>query len=233
MAMLRLLARESDGVTLVPPIVVRDELESGALVEHCRVPEHRRAVLRDHRASADFPIRCSRSCWGVRRCRRDCAMFRPSSRPREKRGGKPSLSFRLRGSRAASAAVASQAKPSRARALRLFSHAARETSGRRAARAPPRCDGARTGLLPPSARRLPNFGRPISHRRCLRRARSRAKHASGTPMGERHAETARPFQPRAHARAGRGARARGQAGRVADRQFRLSAVPALPIRATT
>ena len=39
MAMLRLLAREREGVTLVPPIVVRDELESGALVEHCRIPQ--------------------------------------------------------------------------------------------------------------------------------------------------------------------------------------------------
>ena len=39
MAMLRLLARESDGVTLVPPIVVRDELDTGVLVEHCRVPQ--------------------------------------------------------------------------------------------------------------------------------------------------------------------------------------------------
>ncbi len=39
MAMLRLLAREGDGVTLVPPIVVRDELESGALVELCQVPD--------------------------------------------------------------------------------------------------------------------------------------------------------------------------------------------------
>jgi LysR family transcriptional activator of nhaA len=38
MAMLRLLARECDGVTLVPPIIVRDELETGVLVEHCRVP---------------------------------------------------------------------------------------------------------------------------------------------------------------------------------------------------
>ena len=38
MAMLRLLARESSGVALVPPIVVRDELQSGALVELCRVP---------------------------------------------------------------------------------------------------------------------------------------------------------------------------------------------------
>jgi LysR family transcriptional activator of nhaA len=39
MAMLRLLAREREGVTLVPPIVVRDELESGTLVEHCRIPQ--------------------------------------------------------------------------------------------------------------------------------------------------------------------------------------------------
>ncbi len=39
MAMLRLLARERTGVTLVPPIVVRDELETGVLVEHCRIPE--------------------------------------------------------------------------------------------------------------------------------------------------------------------------------------------------
>ena len=39
MAMLRLLARESDGVTLVPPVVVRDELSSGVLVERCRIPD--------------------------------------------------------------------------------------------------------------------------------------------------------------------------------------------------
>ena len=39
MAMLRLLAREREGVTLVPPIVVRDELESRVLVEHCRIPQ--------------------------------------------------------------------------------------------------------------------------------------------------------------------------------------------------
>ena len=38
MAMLRLLARESEGVTLVPPIVVRDELKARILVEHCRIP---------------------------------------------------------------------------------------------------------------------------------------------------------------------------------------------------
>jgi LysR family transcriptional activator of nhaA len=39
MAMLRLLAREREGVTVVPPIVVRDELETGVLVEHCRIPD--------------------------------------------------------------------------------------------------------------------------------------------------------------------------------------------------
>ena len=39
MAMLRLLARDREGVTLAPPIVVRDELLSGVLVEHCRIPE--------------------------------------------------------------------------------------------------------------------------------------------------------------------------------------------------
>ena len=38
MAMLRLLARERDAVSLVPSIVVRDELASGALIEHCRIP---------------------------------------------------------------------------------------------------------------------------------------------------------------------------------------------------
>ena len=39
MAMLRLLAREREGVALVPPIVVRDELETRTLVEYCRIPE--------------------------------------------------------------------------------------------------------------------------------------------------------------------------------------------------
>ena len=39
MAMLRLLARESAGVALAPPVVVQDELKSGLLVERCRVPE--------------------------------------------------------------------------------------------------------------------------------------------------------------------------------------------------
>lgn len=39
MAMLRLLARESPGVTLVPPVVVRDELRAGTVVERCQIPE--------------------------------------------------------------------------------------------------------------------------------------------------------------------------------------------------
>jgi LysR family transcriptional activator of nhaA len=38
MAMLRLLARDSGGLTLVPPIVVRDELAAGLLVEVCPIP---------------------------------------------------------------------------------------------------------------------------------------------------------------------------------------------------
>jgi LysR family transcriptional activator of nhaA len=39
MAMLRLLARECAGLTLVPPVVVKDELASGVLVERCRIPQ--------------------------------------------------------------------------------------------------------------------------------------------------------------------------------------------------
>eukprot|EP01037_Dinobryon_pediforme_P017259 gene17259-17449_t len=39
MAMLRLLARERGGVTLVPPIVVRDELQAGVLIELVRITE--------------------------------------------------------------------------------------------------------------------------------------------------------------------------------------------------
>ncbi len=39
MAMLRLLARERDGVALVPPVVVRDELDAKVLVEYCRIPD--------------------------------------------------------------------------------------------------------------------------------------------------------------------------------------------------
>ncbi len=41
MAMLRLMARENAGLAVVPPIVVRDELKSGALVEIRRLPDLR------------------------------------------------------------------------------------------------------------------------------------------------------------------------------------------------
>lgn len=57
MAMLRLLARESDGVTLVLPIVVRDELAAGTLVEHCKIPnvnEHFYAIT--HRRRFPNPL---------------------------------------------------------------------------------------------------------------------------------------------------------------------------------
>lgn len=39
MAMLRLMARETNGVTLVPPVVVKDELASGMLVERHKFPQ--------------------------------------------------------------------------------------------------------------------------------------------------------------------------------------------------
>jgi LysR family transcriptional activator of nhaA len=39
MTMLRLLARDSRSLALVPPVVVLDELRSGALVERCKIPE--------------------------------------------------------------------------------------------------------------------------------------------------------------------------------------------------
>lgn len=39
MAMLRLLAREGEGFALVPPVVVRDEIESGVLVVTHRIPQ--------------------------------------------------------------------------------------------------------------------------------------------------------------------------------------------------
>jgi LysR family transcriptional activator of nhaA len=41
MATLRLLAREGEGLALVPPVVVRDEIESGTLVETHRLPQLR------------------------------------------------------------------------------------------------------------------------------------------------------------------------------------------------
>lgn len=37
--MLRLMAQESYAVSLVPPIVIRDELKAGILVEQCRIPK--------------------------------------------------------------------------------------------------------------------------------------------------------------------------------------------------
>ncbi len=52
MAMLRLLARETSALTLVPPVVVRDELRSRQLVERCRVPgihEHFYAIVPERR----------------------------------------------------------------------------------------------------------------------------------------------------------------------------------------
>jgi LysR family transcriptional activator of nhaA len=39
MAMLRLLARDTDAVALVPTVVVQDELKTGVLVEYCVVPQ--------------------------------------------------------------------------------------------------------------------------------------------------------------------------------------------------
>ncbi|MFK7739540.1 MAG: LysR family transcriptional regulator [Planctomycetota bacterium] len=39
MALLRLMARDSDSIALVPSIVVRDELQAGVLVEYCEVPD--------------------------------------------------------------------------------------------------------------------------------------------------------------------------------------------------
>jgi LysR family transcriptional activator of nhaA len=39
MAMLRLLARETGALALVPPVVVSDELRSGVLVERCSIPQ--------------------------------------------------------------------------------------------------------------------------------------------------------------------------------------------------
>jgi LysR family transcriptional activator of nhaA len=41
MAMLRLLAREGEGLALVPPVVVRDEIEDGVLVETHHIPQIR------------------------------------------------------------------------------------------------------------------------------------------------------------------------------------------------
>lgn len=67
MAMMRLLAREGIGMALVPPIVVRDELASGRLIEardHPRISEQFYAIIPERRfpnpvltdlLSQDFP----------------------------------------------------------------------------------------------------------------------------------------------------------------------------------
>ena len=39
MAMLRLIARETEVIALVPPVVVQDELKSGELVELYQIPD--------------------------------------------------------------------------------------------------------------------------------------------------------------------------------------------------
>lgn len=39
MAMLRLLARQTGALALVPPVVVRDELAAGTLIERCSIPQ--------------------------------------------------------------------------------------------------------------------------------------------------------------------------------------------------
>ena len=52
MAMLRLLAREDAGLAVIPPIVVRDELASGRLVEAAQldgIRENFLAVTRERR----------------------------------------------------------------------------------------------------------------------------------------------------------------------------------------
>lgn len=57
MAMLRLLACECHGVTLVPPVVVQDELRQGKLVQRCRIPQIKEsfyAITRDRRFPNPF-----------------------------------------------------------------------------------------------------------------------------------------------------------------------------------
>jgi LysR family transcriptional activator of nhaA len=54
MAMLRLIARETDALTLVPPVVVRDELRAKLLVERCRIPQIQESFFAIS-ASRSFP----------------------------------------------------------------------------------------------------------------------------------------------------------------------------------
>ena len=46
MAMLRLLARDSNAIALLPSIVVQDELRNGSLVEYCLVPHFMNTFMR-------------------------------------------------------------------------------------------------------------------------------------------------------------------------------------------
>jgi LysR family transcriptional activator of nhaA len=39
MAMMRLLARDTDALAIMPPVVVRDEIAAGQLVEHAKLPD--------------------------------------------------------------------------------------------------------------------------------------------------------------------------------------------------
>ncbi|MFM8750245.1 LysR substrate-binding domain-containing protein, partial [Rhabdaerophilum sp.] len=48
MAMMRLLVREGAGLAVIPPIVVRDELASGALIEIEKLPGLREAFYGVH-----------------------------------------------------------------------------------------------------------------------------------------------------------------------------------------
>ncbi len=45
MALLRLLARNSHALALVPTVVVKDELRQGLLVERCRLPQIKKSFF--------------------------------------------------------------------------------------------------------------------------------------------------------------------------------------------
>jgi LysR family transcriptional activator of nhaA len=80
MAMLRLVARESGALALVPPIVVRDELATGRLVERCRVPnltEDFYAIVQSRR----FPNPVVKHLIELHTDRRPHGRTRPARRP--------------------------------------------------------------------------------------------------------------------------------------------------------
>ncbi len=58
MAMLRLFAREDIGLAIVPPIVVKDELADGRLIEAAQLPTLRETFYAVTLARR-FRIRCS------------------------------------------------------------------------------------------------------------------------------------------------------------------------------